>query len=656
MSTGEGGVDGIAVATSNLHIQAQSDIDTAIDINELKRRIERRDAECKRKDREITLLQKEVLSLTKDIHALRDRNDQLQHSLTNARLLTAASREDTETRITNEIIVELQEKLARSENSTSRILGDLEEARASKSALESQLRDAVADGEVKSREIASLKEEGYTGSLKCKTLAIRLQEKDSEMEKQRLAYEALRKVENRLKSELEQHKTEICEHERTIAELRSENKRLAAAGLVRLETNALLRDQMTDISQNSFVVSKEEFDKFKEMERSLSTGHARNQDLLKSVELHMDLLQRAETEANALRVKLQNAEAQIADLKEDAVLAAQTSSSSANTFAAMKKEVVKLRKENATLAERIDKLLAQGRDGGGVTGGEGGGHGMAVTQSFASGAANEIRARKSAQEDQGGERAKRQLAEEACLALRNRISFLLEQMDQASKLSVTWKEQKALLKGQINSLHQANIDLRERLLNVQRNFMDKTLYELDHPSFRRNATKSTRIMGDDANTPRASGIFETNPELQTGNGERFDGYTDEESAERMLTHSTPGLSEREGGTKKLLETPYRVDVATPLPNTVEGIVERRMFDVLCAFTSGDRSLLQLDEDIGKGKSVKKTKLKVIDQRLIVSLYLFDMISSGKFYCAFAHGWFVSNRARERHGARDPCSG
>ncbi len=90
-------VDGQAVATNARSIQnnvshenfAES---SSMDVVELKRRIERRDNENKRKDREIALLQKEILTLTKDIHGLRERNDQLQQSLTNARLLTATSR------------------------------------------------------------------------------------------------------------------------------------------------------------------------------------------------------------------------------------------------------------------------------------------------------------------------------------------------------------------------------------------------------------------------------------------------------------------------------------------------------------------------------------------------------------------------------------
>jgi myosin heavy subunit len=480
-----------------------------------------------------------------------------------------------------------------------RTLGDLEESRATNSVLEQQLREAVADGEVKGLEISNLKEEIYRNSLQTKTLNIRINEKNAEMEQLRISYDTVRKSEKKLQAELEQQRTEICEHERAIAELRTENKRLLAANMVKHETNSLLRDQMTDISQNNFVVSKEEFDKFKDMERDLSTGHTRNQDLVKSVELHMDLLQRAETEANALKVKLENAEAQIADLKEDAQLVATTNSSSANTFAAMKKEVVKLRKENKLFAERIDTLLAKKREGA-IEDEDGGMRTVTVTQSYATTTANQIRANQQSSEDRGEERKKLRVAEEANHALRNRISFLLEQMDQASKLSITWKEQKALLKAQIQSLHQANIDLRERLVNVQRNFMDKTLYEIDNPTFRRGAIKG-------------SGVLEVSPGMQPGSSDRFDGgsETAEDVAERMLTHPSPGMQEREGGTRNLIESTFRLDVATPLPNTVEGFVERRMFDVLCAFTTGERDVLQLDAHAGSSRvSKKKSTLKV----------------------------------------------
>ena len=614
-----GAVDGIALATTNQHIQ--SEMDMTVDINELKRRIERRDGENKRKDREITLLQKEILSLTKDIHGLRDRNDQLQHSLTNARLLTAASREDQETRITNEKIVELEDKLARHEKSMNRTMGDLEEARATNSAVSSQLRDAVADAEVKSSEIANLKEEGYKQSLKIKTLEIRLNEKSVEADNLKSSLESFSRAEKKLQLEIESQKTVIGEQEREIAELSTQNKRLTAANLVKSETNSLLRDEMTDISQNKFVVSPDEFEKFKEMERSLSTSHARNQDLVKSVELHMDLLQRSETEANALKVKLENAEAQIADLKEESQLVAQTSSNSANTFAAMKKEVVKLRKENKLFAERIDELMSKQRAGSIED--EGGG--MRTTQSFATITANQIRANQQSSEERGADRKKLKLAEEANHALRNRMAFLLEQMDQASKLSITWKEQKSLLKAQIQSLHQANIDLRERLLNVQRNFMDKTLYEIDNPTFRRNAAKSTGGFGDSA-------MLEPSPGMTNISTDRFDidRETPEDVAERMLTHSVPGIEEREGGTRNVLETTYRQDVAAPLPTTVEGFVERRMFDVLCAFMTGDRSALQLDASQDGSASARsgKSKSNKLKENFTVRLHtdgLFEIV-------------------------------
>eukprot|EP00602_Paraphysomonas_sp_CaronLab_P012039 CAMPEP_0185038394 /NCGR_PEP_ID=MMETSP1103-20130426/33963_1 /TAXON_ID=36769 /ORGANISM="Paraphysomonas bandaiensis, Strain Caron Lab Isolate" /LENGTH=1393 /DNA_ID=CAMNT_0027576797 /DNA_START=230 /DNA_END=4411 /DNA_ORIENTATION=- len=580
------------MATTNAHTQAQADIETAVDINELKRRIERRDNENKRKDREISLLQKEVLSLTKEIHGLRDRNDQLQHSLTNARLLTAASREDTEARITNSIIVELEAKLARTEKELTSALGDLEESRASGRAINDQLHQSVGECEAKSQEISNLKEELYTANLKIKTFQIRLGEKDAEYEKLRLAYESTLQSERNLKGEVEHLKTDICEQERSIAELSTENKRMRAANTVKQETNALLRNQVDELNDKTLVLSKEEMERFKEIERNNATLQSRNNELVKSVELHMDLLQRSEADNSAIRVKLEDAQTQIQDLKEDAKAITQSATVNTDTFNAMKKEVVKLRRENKQFAERLDSLLSQQRDTGALSPG--------AATNLKNGVATLVRHQQGEAEGRGEERRKRKIAEEASRALRNRISYLLEQLEQASALSATWKEQKALLKAQINSLNVANIDLRERLVTVQRNFMDKTLYELDNPSYRRNAAKtSTSAFLTDTAAP-----YET-PGAGVSAGKEPDSY--EDTVERLLTHPSPGLTEREGGTRNILESTYRLDVANPLPNTVEGFVERQLFDVICGFTTGERQLLRKDSD--GAKPTKKVKLK-----------------------------------------------
>ena len=579
-------VDGQAMAT-NARTQnnaAAEQMESTVDISELKRRIERRDNENKRKDREISLLQKEILTLTKDIHGLRERNDQLQQSLTNARLLTATSREEAETRITNNIIVDLENKLARSEKSNSELMGDNEVSKITVNGLQGQIHSALADVGVKNDEIVTLKEELYTVNLKLKTLQIRLNEKDVEMEANVQELEDTKRTARSLKGEIEHKKTLLNTNERSIAELTSDLKRAQAAMLVKHETNSLLRSQVTEMGDKTLNVTPDEVANFKKIEMDNRSIESRNKELLKSVELHMDLLHRAEAENKSHIISKDVLIDENKTLKETIALSNQNQNTSATTFAALKKEVVKLRKENRQFSEKIDGFLAKERDGGGY-----GSNGLseADPSRLRAGMTNLTRNHQETVESKSEERKRRKIAEEAAKALRNRISFLLEQMDQASKLSATWKEQKSILKAEINSLHQANFDLRERLLNVQRNFMDKTLYEFAKPHNRRNA-KTAFLTEHDHQGANNSMSVENN----------------EETTERMLSSIYHG----HGHDSNAAEVAFNGVAARPLPNTVEGLVERQLFDVLCGYCTGDRSVFDMDDTTKRSK--RKVTLRV----------------------------------------------
>jgi hypothetical protein len=574
-------VDGQAMAT-NARVQnnaAAEQLESTVDISELKRRIERRDNENKRKDREVSLLQKEILTLTKDIHGLRERNDQLQHSLTNARLLTATSREEAETRITNNIIIELENKLARSEKSNSEIMGDNEVNKITINGLQGQLHSAVADVSVKNDEIVALKEELYTVNLKLKTLQIRLNEKDVEMEENMKELEDTKRTARSLKGEIEHKKTLLNSNERSIAELTTELKRAQANMLVKNETNSLLRSQVTDMGDKTLNITHDDVANFKKIEMDNRSLESRNKELLKSVELHMDLLHRAEAENKSLLISKDETVDENKSLKETISLNNQNQTTSATTFAALKKEVVKLRKENKHFSEKIDGFLSKERDGNTMTEHD--------PNRLRAGMTNLTRNHQEAAEGKSEERKRRKVAEEAAKALRNRVSFLLEQMDQASKLSATWKEQKSLLKAEINSLHQANYDLRERLLNVQRNFMDKTLYEFSNPTTRRHA--KTAFLTEHGDYSQSA-------------------ENNEETTERLLSSVQQGRDH----SSNAAEFAFNGVAARPLPTTVEGLVERQLFDALCGFCTGDRSLFDMDAAAAAAsrRSKRKVELKV----------------------------------------------
>lgn len=79
----------------------------------------------------------------------------------------------------------------------------------------------------------------------------------------------------------------------------------------------------------------------------------------------------------------------------------------------------------------------------------------------------------------------------------------------------------------------------------------------------------------------------------------------EETTERLLssTHSGGG-----GGGVNAAEAAFTGVAACPLPATAAGMVERQLFDALCGFSTGDRTLFDMDE--GGGKAKKNARLPV----------------------------------------------
>ena len=371
-------------------------------------------------------------------------------------------------------------------------------------------------------------------------------------------------------------------NDKTLADQAAEVRQLKNAMQIRNETNNVLRNQMEEMNDNNFVLSKTEMNHFRKMEQENEQFQARIKDLVKSVELHMDLLQRAEAESAAMRSKADDAIQQLAEIRRKSDEKTQLSETDATTLKYLKKEIVKLRNENKDLSQKLDVAQAElhglqslrgGAAGAGMNGFKGdheqifdGVNNPKKPMSSSAAAALEH------------EKTSRHAAEEAARALRNRLSFLLEQMEQASQLAATWQEQKAILKAEIGSLLRANHDLRERLLSVQRNFMGHTLQE----------TGVGGRVGSSAGGPHA---FLT---------QAVDEYQQQQAAER-LTEGLLALDQLGDS----LQGPY----LQPVPNTAEALVERRLFDAICAFSLGSRVDEQGDISPGK-RGTKRNPIKL----------------------------------------------
>lgn len=562
-------VDGIAMTTS---VKSQlTSSDGTVDIIELRRRIERKEADIKRKDREIGSLQRDLQKISKESKDLQQTNHDLTRSLSNARMLNASVLDDSVQVELRHRISDLEGQLAQSEASVNDIKGELEAVRASHSGLEEGMEVTTSHQEYTTHLHRTAMKDVEDLNIKVKMLQVQVSDREDKMEAMRKEIEKTKESERRFKSMTEHQGMLLSAHEKTLADQSAEIRGLKGAIQVRNETNSSLRNQVEELSDNNFVLSKTEMDHLRKMEKDNEAYQTRIRDLVKSVELHMDLLQRAEAETAALRQQSEENTALLTEYKKKSEDRVQLSESDNTTLKFLKKETVKLRNENKDLTQRLQTASAELHALQSLRGGAAG----AGMPGFKGGVDNSIHnGNKMASASNEQDRMMRQSAEEATRALRNRMSFLLEQMEQASQLAASWQEQKAILKAEIGSLLRANHDLRERLLSVQRNFMGQTLYEA--------GVGRAQMMGNNQAAFLTSAV---------------DGYQQHEASER-LAEGLLALDQMGDS----LQGPYMQSV----PSSAEAMVERKLFDAVCAFSLGTR--VEYDGE-GPNGSPMKTKPK-----------------------------------------------
>ena len=329
-SSGAGSDGGVMQAMSKHRINSVGTVaDSALtfEVEELKRLVEKKDVDVKRKDKEILSYQKEITRIHKEVkitaaemQSLRERNEQLQTSLINSRLISQNVRDDLDNRLQSSRVKELESSLSSSLHKN-KLLED--------------------ENETKSQTILSL--QSQQSSLTCQKEELMKSEmkavEENEllrkeiMTKEAVLNEKIRKhIENStndknasnqvalLTAEIIEKKERIDRDDLLIKELRDELKSAKSALLVRSETNAVLRSQLEEFGDNKFNISKEEFDRLREIETDNNSYVAKNKDLSKSVTMYMDLLHKKEVEVELARKDLAESNSIISKQKAELVL------------------------------------------------------------------------------------------------------------------------------------------------------------------------------------------------------------------------------------------------------------------------------------------------------------------------------------------------
>lgn len=357
-------VDGNALSTSQRTATVITDPNILYEINELQRKLDRREMELKRKDKDVIMLQKEIARYQKDmkgatseVQSIRERNEQLQQSLMNSRLLSQDARDDAEARIKNARIKELEHGISAALHKYNVIQGELDANAMEKRALENENTSLLARIELLESDLEANKKESYTQGLKLKTYEMRYKDRSEEFEElKKHTLEERKEFKNsdltitKLKKTLEEKNEQISMLEREVKSLKD------TLG-VRNESNAILREEMEDIHTKKHVLDKKDMKRFQQIEIENTTLTNRLKSMTKSVDLHMELLRRAENDNVKLKKALEEASNVNAKLNRDYEKFTKEKGIDAVTLANMRKDVMVLRKENKEYAERLKCAL-----------------------------------------------------------------------------------------------------------------------------------------------------------------------------------------------------------------------------------------------------------------------------------------------------------
>jgi chromosome segregation ATPase len=550
-------VDGSALAVA-ARAEAES---AAAEVPELRRRLERREADIKRKDREIALLQREIQKLSKESKKYMEENENLNRSLSNSRLLNQSMNS-----VHNQLkqqVAELQQALAASEKSTIMLQGEIEALRCTNNSLEAGLEDTALASQTHQAGRSTAAAELREVQTKVRFLQRTIGEKEEQIQSLEASLAAAKESERRFKGMVEHQQIILAANEKAMSEQAEQLRGMRQSIQVRNETNHILRTQVDHANEFTFSLTKKELEYLRKIEGEYNGVQERNKDLVRSVELHMELLQRAETEVAALRSQLEESKSKTKEMA-DKISGKYASEQDLATLRFLKKEVVRLRKENKEFQEGLEKANDELR-----------------ALQFSKGLRSSVNVASvpssaAARADVSVEQSRqvRIAAEETARALRNRMSFLLEQLEQASLLAASWQQQKAILKAEIGSLLRANHSLREKLISMQRNVLN---------------TLSVRNEG-------ATDKFSSHRAFLT------DTSDDKDVAQETSNRLMDDLVALEAASEALIQS----GGGQALPDSVEANVERALFDTICAFSAGLRG--EDSQQLSKTNSRSKRKV------------------------------------------------
>jgi chromosome segregation ATPase len=448
-------IDGVSVSAPAT-VATVTEPSLAFELYELKRKIERKDLEIKRKDKEILGCNKELSRVNKELkhsaaelESLRDRNEQLQQSLITQKLQIQKSKDEGEVKHMQTRLRDLESAVSSAVHKHNMSEGELEASKKATLLVEQKLSNCMnaldalsSSNEQLKIEVASCNEALQSATSKAAMLESQLSALDnklqtSENERQRFFHE---------NSSLQSERT-ACNKQ--VAELKKEVRQLTANLTIRTETNDSLQASIDELHGNKQFLSKADIEKYKKMEIENGALQERINEMVNSVDLHLNLLSKSDLEINRLRVELQGFQQVNHELRKSAATLTEQLSKSNEYTDELRRTLTKTERECEELVEHLrNKGIGMDKD----------------VNSLKASIVALVKAKQQEFDLKLQEMRKRRTVESTVKGLKSRIVFLLEQLQVAAKIASTWTEQQQVLQSQCQALTRVNTTLRQQIL------------------------------------------------------------------------------------------------------------------------------------------------------------------------------------------------
>ena len=532
---------------------------------DVKRKLEKRTTDFLWKEREsagfqaeLKKCQKDFKAASTDLQATKEHNEQLRQTLVSARATIASQNAELKE---VEDSLHLTEKLKKTEASLSVATRKSRSLEAEIKSLrdkpppptEEEVRRLTALLKRSALSEDILKTDVTTLQLKTETAQLKNKQFEFEIEDLRKRMENSKNLKVIHAEELDGKQVLIIEKSKIISSLKDENEQLQSSLLIRNESNTILQRKLDDMTIKYLTLERDEKRNYTRLEVEHNQLRESTSEMASALQKYEAKEQILEEERILLKSALDAATVDLATNTVNAFESTETGAADKSEIRTLRNDVLRLKNECQDLKLQLyqmkDAPLMKEREL------------LYLHQT----AATAVRERQHGVEAIASEKKQRRVAEESSRALHLRVSYLLEQLQQVADLKTAWMEQKSVLKAEVQALHRANKLLRKQNLSPQSRSECKSECRSD--------CRSAPLSACDPSEMRNFGGNQTSGTAQ---------FSALKCLESTLEYSDPDLKDYNGDTFEL-ETPSSVQ------NKAERTIEKAMFDIVCAFSSGSSS-------------------------------------------------------------------